>query len=46
MRIVELHADGWATSTDFANALKEAIGAPDWHGCSPDAFLQFHDLSR
>jgi hypothetical protein len=39
MHIVELHAEGWATVTDFANALKKAIGAPDWHGESPDAFL-------
>ena len=38
MRIVELHAEGWATAMDFVNALKEAIGAPDWHGQSPDAF--------
>jgi len=34
---VELHADGWVTAVDFVNALKEAIGAPDWHGA--DTFL-------
>jgi hypothetical protein len=31
---------------DFLNALKKAIGAPDWHGSSPDAFLDsmiYHD---
>ena len=46
MRIVELHADGWVTATDFVNALKKAIGAPDWHGSSADAFLDsmiYHD---
>jgi hypothetical protein len=46
MRIIELHADGWITAMDFANALKKAIGAPDWHGESVDAFLDsmiYHD---
>lgn len=46
MQIVELHADGWVTATDFANALKKAIGAPDWHSESVDAFLDtmiYHD---
>jgi Barstar (barnase inhibitor) len=46
MQIVELHADGWATAVDVVNALKKAIGAPDWHGASPDAFLDsmiYHD---
>jgi hypothetical protein len=31
---------------DFMNALKKAIGAPDWHGSSADAFLDsmiYHD---
>ena len=46
MRIVDLHADGWITATDFYCALKQAIGAPEWHGDSPDAFLDsmvYHD---
>ena len=46
MQIVELHADGWVTAIDFMNALKKAIGAPDWHGSSVDAFLDsmiYHD---
>jgi len=46
MEIVELHADGWVTAMDFMNALKKAIGAPDWHGSSYDAFLDsmiYHD---
>src|SRR5215813_2329847 len=46
MRIVELHADDWVTAADFMNALKKAIGAPDWHGSSVGAFLDsmiYHD---
>jgi Barstar (barnase inhibitor) len=46
MWIVELRADSWVTAMDFANALKKAIGAPHWHGSSPDAFLDsmiYHD---
>jgi hypothetical protein len=46
MQIIELHAERWVTATDFVNALKEAIGAPDWHGSSLDAFLDsmiYHD---
>jgi hypothetical protein len=46
MQIVELDADGWVTATDFANALKKATGAPEWHGSSVDAFLDsmiYHD---
>ena len=39
MPIVELRADDWVTVGDFANALKKAIGAPEWHGNSADAFL-------
>jgi hypothetical protein len=46
MQIVELDAAGWITALDFLNALKKAIGAPDWHGSSVDAFLDtmiYHD---
>jgi hypothetical protein len=46
MQIIELHADGWITAVDFLNALKKAIGAPDWHGSSVDALLDsmiYHD---
>jgi barstar (barnase inhibitor) len=39
MQIVELHAEGWVTAADFMQALKKAIGAPDWHGSNVDAFL-------
>jgi barstar (barnase inhibitor) len=46
MQIVELHAERWVTAMDFLSALKTAIGAPDWHGDSVDAFLDtmiYHD---
>lgn len=39
MRIIELDASGWNTSNDFVSALKIAIGAPDWHGSSVNAFV-------
>ena len=39
MRIIELDASGWSTSGDFVSALKIAIGAPDWHGSSVNAFV-------
>ena len=45
-RIVELRAEDWVTAMDFLGALKNAIGAPDWHGGSADAFLDsmiYHD---
>jgi hypothetical protein len=46
MLVFELHADTWDTALDFVTALKIAIGAPDWHGSSPDAFADsmiWHD---
>jgi Barstar (barnase inhibitor) len=39
MRVVELQAEGWVSAMDFVDALKRAIGAPDWHGNGIDAFL-------
>jgi len=39
MRTIELDASEWKTSDDFVNALKSAIGAPDWHGSSANAFV-------
>lgn len=39
MRIIELDASGWKTPLDFINALKLAIGAPEWHGTSVNAFV-------
>ncbi len=37
--LVQLDAAGWSTPLDFLNALRAAIGAPDWQGNSPDAFV-------
>jgi len=39
MRIIELDARHWSNVLDFYDALLPAIGAPDWHGRSPDALL-------
>ena len=39
MRVIELDATKWKTVPDFCRALLAAIGAPDWHGKSPDAFI-------
>jgi hypothetical protein len=46
MQLIELHADSMVAAMDFVTALKKAIGAPDWHGDSVDAFLDsmiYHD---
>ena len=39
MRVIRLDARGWRTILDFMGALRTAIGAPDWHGNSVDAFI-------
>jgi hypothetical protein len=39
MRIIELDAANWKTVIDFYHALLAAIGAPAWHGMSPDALI-------
>ena len=39
MRIIELDAAKWKTYDDFYNALLASIGAPKWHGISPDALI-------
>jgi hypothetical protein len=39
MRTIELNAENWETVIDFCHALLAAIGAPKWHGMSPDAFI-------
>jgi hypothetical protein len=35
----ELNAANWKTALDFYYAIFVAIGAPDWHGESPDALI-------
>jgi len=39
MRIIELDAAKWKAVIDFYYALLAAIGAPEWHGMSPDALV-------
>jgi len=39
MRIIELDAKSWKTCEDYASALRTALGSPEWHGSSVDAFL-------
>ena len=39
MRIIELDATKWKTVLDFYDALLAGIGAPKWHGKSPDALI-------
>ena len=38
MRTIEIDAAAWETQQDFIEALKVAIGAPDWHGSNFIAF--------
>lgn len=38
-RTIELDASPWKTAQDFRRALKNAIGAPEWHGDIVGAFL-------
>lgn len=39
MKIIELDATKWKTVLDFYQALLAAVGAPTWHGKSPDALI-------
>lgn len=39
MRIINLNATDWKTVTDFYDAVLAAVGAPKWHGVSPDALI-------
>ena len=39
MRVIELDAANWHSISDVYNAILAAIGAPDWHGRSPDALI-------
>jgi hypothetical protein len=38
MQIIELDASGWNTFSDYLEALKNAIRAPEGHGSNIDAF--------
>jgi hypothetical protein len=39
MRLIELDARGWKTPLDFLRSLAGALGSPEGHGMSPDAFV-------
>jgi ferredoxin len=39
MRLIELDAGEWKTPLDFLQSLAVALGSPEWHGMSPDAFV-------
>jgi hypothetical protein len=46
MTVVDLDATSWRTVVDFFDAIRQAVGAPSWHGSSVDAFLDtmiYHD---
>jgi hypothetical protein len=39
MRTIELNAANWKTVLDFYRDILTAVGAPEWHGESPDALI-------
>ena len=39
MHLIELNAKGWNSPLDFLRSLKAALGSPEIHGMSPDAFV-------
>ena len=39
MQTIELNAANWKTVLDFYHAVFAAVGAPKWHGESPDALI-------
>jgi RNAse (barnase) inhibitor barstar len=39
MQVIELDAARWKTIIDFYDDLLAVLGAPDWHGYSPDALI-------
>jgi ferredoxin len=39
MRLIELDGGEWKAPVDFLRSLAAAIGSPEWHGMSPDAFV-------
>ena len=39
MHIINLNASNWKTVMDFYDAVLAAVGAPKWHGVSPDALI-------
>jgi hypothetical protein len=48
VRIIQLNGSGWQLPLDFLEALRFAIGGPEWHGMSPAAFVDsmiWHDFN-
>ena len=39
MRVIELDATGWRDVLDYYAALKRALGSPEWHGTSVNAWI-------
>jgi hypothetical protein len=39
MRLIELDGKRWNSPLDFLRSLKAALGSPEGHGMSPDAFV-------
>lgn len=39
MRLIELDAQNWQSFHDYLDAMKTALGSPEWHGNNVDAFL-------
>jgi hypothetical protein len=39
VRVIQLDGGAWKTPLDFDLALKSALGSPEYHGSSPDAFI-------
>ena len=39
MHAIQLNAANWKTVLDFYDAILTAVGAPKWHGESPDALI-------
>lgn len=39
MRLIELDAQNWQSFHDYLDAIKAALGSPEWHGNNIDAFL-------
>ncbi len=39
MCLIELDAGEWKSPLDFLQSLAGALGSPEWHGMSPDAFV-------
>jgi hypothetical protein len=37
--VIEIDAGTCTTVTELLTALRHVIGAPDWHGWNPDAFI-------